>query len=173
MEQNLLEIFVRHVESRDVICDSHQGFTTRKSCLTNFVAFYSGVTEVVGERRTTETICLELCKVFDTVPHHIFVSKLERHESDGWTTRWIRNQLGGPTQRVVVSASVSRWSSVMSGDLRGGCWDHAGTCTVGSRATFSHQSSHAVPDEKFYLLQTFGSKMQCFGRLLPQNTCRE
>ncbi|XP_058657369.1 triadin isoform X17 [Ammospiza caudacuta] len=117
MEKLLLETLLRHKENNEMTGDSQYGMTKVESCLTNFLASYDRVTAVVDEGRATGIISLDLNK--GTVPHDIYVSKMERRGSDEWATGWIKNWLDDHAQSAEVSGAMSKWKAVPRGVPQG------------------------------------------------------
>jgi len=89
MEQLILEVIIKQVEEKKVIRRSQHRFTEGKSCLTNLMAFYNGITGWMDDGRAVDVVCLDFSKAFDTVSHNILLGKLRNCGLDEWLVRWI------------------------------------------------------------------------------------
>jgi len=107
MEQLILDVIMKQVEEKEDIRSSQHGFTKGKSCLTNLIAFYNGMTGWVDEGRAMDVVYLDFSKAIDTVSRNILLGKFRKCGLDEWSVRWIENWLNGRTQRVVISGAES------------------------------------------------------------------
>ncbi|GAB0204749.1 mitochondrial enolase superfamily member 1 [Grus japonensis] len=91
------------------------GFTRGKSCLTNLITFYDGMTPWVGEGRAVDIVYPDFSKAFDTISNNTLISKLRKCVLDEWTVRWVQNRLNDRGPRFVISGAESSWRPVASG----------------------------------------------------------
>ncbi|PKU43644.1 rna-directed dna polymerase from mobile element jockey- hypothetical protein [Limosa lapponica baueri] len=87
MERLVLGFISKRMEEKKAIRSSQHGFTKGKSCLTNLIAFYDGITGWIDERRAVDVVYLDFSKDFDTVSHSIFIDKPRKCGLEEWTVR--------------------------------------------------------------------------------------
>jgi len=123
VEQLILDVTSKQVEEKKVVRSSQHGFTKGKSCLTNLIAFYDGVTGWVDEGRAVDVVYLDFSKAFDTVSHDTVIGKLKKCGLVEWSLRWTENWLNGTALRVVIRGAESSWRPVASDDPNGSVLD--------------------------------------------------
>ena len=72
---------------KKAIKSGQHGFSRGKSCLTNLIAFYDGITGWVDEGRAVDAVYFGFSKAFDTVSHNILLGKLRKCGLDEWSVR--------------------------------------------------------------------------------------
>ena len=78
MEQLILETVSRHTKENKIARSTQHGFIKGKSCLTNVIAFYDGMTSWVDEGRVVDVVYLDFSKAFDTISCNILIGKLRK-----------------------------------------------------------------------------------------------
>ena len=109
-----LEIFCH-----PVIRHSQHGFAKGRSRLTHQVSLQYKVAPLVDEGRVVGVVPLDCSEDFDTVPHSVLLNKLSSCGLSGFRVRWVKKQLEGRSQCLVVNGATCGWRPATSGAAQG------------------------------------------------------
>lgn len=115
MENIILGDIKKHLKDYAVIGHSHCGFTSGKSCLTNFIFFYTKVIQLVDQGKSTDISFSDFSKDFDTVSHGILLDKVSIIWLDKCLIRQVKKWLVGQAQKVVINGVIAGWWPVSPG----------------------------------------------------------
>ncbi|KAJ7425499.1 RNA-directed DNA polymerase from mobile element jockey-like protein [Willisornis vidua] len=112
MEQFILSAITQHLQDRQGLRRSQNGFRKGRSCLTSLIFFYDQVTHLVDEEKAVDVLYLDLSRAFCIVSYSILLEKLVACGLDRGTHLWFKSWLDGRAQRVLVNGAASSWQPV-------------------------------------------------------------
>lgn len=89
------------------------------SRLTNLIAFYKEITNLVDVARAEVAVYLDISKALNTVFRNITIDKLVKHRLDKWTVRQTENWMNYLFQIVMTTGTKSIWKPVNSSVSQG------------------------------------------------------
>ncbi|XP_047144757.1 uncharacterized protein LOC124818242 [Hydra vulgaris] len=119
LEKKVREALTAHLELHGLLSNSQNGFTTKKSCVSNLLETLNTITKALAQGHHVDVIYLDYAKAFDTVPHKRLLAKLLSYGIENDLVKWIRAFLSNRRQRVVLGETVSDWCNVTSGVPQG------------------------------------------------------
>ncbi|CAM4534756.1 unnamed protein product [Lepidochelys kempii] len=110
---------VRHIVEHKLLRKNQHGFCKGRSCLTNLLEIFDGVSRHVDKGDPVDIVYLFFQKAFDKVPHQSLLHKLSCHGIRGKILSWIENWLKDREQWVGINGKFSEWKGVSSGVPQG------------------------------------------------------
>ena len=111
----------RYLEAHSILTDAQHGFRNRRSCETQLIitCTIQDLANTVDNKGQTEVNRLDFSKVFDKVPHHRLLHKLDFYGIRGSLHSWISSFLGNRSQQVLLDGATSSSAPVQSGVPKG------------------------------------------------------
>ena len=93
MERLVRKAIVEHMTTNKVLSESQHDFLKGKSCVTQLLEYLEDITEAMDNGKDVDVIYLDLCKVFDKIPHRRLLKKLEKYRIKGKLLNRIKDYL--------------------------------------------------------------------------------
>ena len=93
MERLVRKAIVEHMTTNKVLSESQHNFLKGKSCVTQLLEYLEDITEALDNGKDVDVIYLDLCKVFDKIPHRRLLKKLEKYRIKGKLLNRIKDYL--------------------------------------------------------------------------------
>ena len=110
---------VKFMDDNNKFNDNQHGFRSGRSCLSELLAHYEEILEMLESGIPVDTIYLDFSKAFDKVDHQCLLQKLSATGIGGKLGRWIQSFLTERKQTVLANRHFSDEIDVVSGVPQG------------------------------------------------------
>ena len=101
------------------LSNSQFGFIQNRSAVKQLLLHTKSIISALDSQQQLDTVFLDICKAFDSVPHDQILLKLWNLGITGSVRQLIKSYLTGPRQCVRVEGQLSGWLPVCSGVRQG------------------------------------------------------
>merc|ERR1712215_393203 len=108
-----------HLEKNGLLNPRQHGFRAGRSCLSQLLAHFETVTQILEDGDNVDVIYLDFSKAFDKVDFLVTFHKIKHLGITGRLGKWIYSFLTGRTQTVIVNGAKTDTSEVNSGVPQG------------------------------------------------------
>ena len=113
-EKVLRNHIVAHLEETGLLNPGQHGFRAGRSSLSQLLAHFETVTQILEDGDNVDVIYLDFSKAFDKVDFLVTLRKIKHLGITGRLGKWIYSFLTGRTQTVIVNGAKSDTSEVKS-----------------------------------------------------------
>ena len=110
---------VKYMEENNKFNENQHGFRAGRSCLSELLAHYDDIINMLEAGVPVDTVYLDFSKAFDKVDHQRLLEKLSSTGIGGKLGRWIQSFLTQRKQTVLVNKTFSNEVDVVSGVPQG------------------------------------------------------